>query len=391
MPPRSSPRSAALAVLATAGVACGVFAFAARGLPVLPEELASAAALGFPMGPETHPLLAHAVGLVGIACLFLAVGLPVAILTRSAAVSTATVATLALHPSTFAAATHVRYAATPLPDGTPTALGACVAVGAAVGLALLGHALRNGPGRHLPLLVVGGLAALWIPHTLERTRTTLPAREARAADAATLLDAVAATPDAAVLLVPERDGHSREVATLVRGAPHRATDDPRKLLGAPAVTLVGYGPRFDEGAPSAAARARIHGTLRIGADVSLLGPAASAIPVATADDEPAFEARLGPAFADAALAFVAVATDAEGNHRLVVRGLPDAVVERRPERDGGVRIAWRPSWRDPSGAREFRWEVGDLLPRGGSLVWTITAVRGSETTAAPFRRVVAQR
>ncbi|MEY2742818.1 MAG: hypothetical protein RIS21_1189, partial [Planctomycetota bacterium] len=140
----SAPRSPKVPVLAAFAATCLAalgYALAARSLPALPEELASAAALGLVVGPNTPPTALHLVGIVGVACLIMAIALPVAVLTRSATTTVSVVTVIAVHPSSFAAATHVRYAATPLADGTPSALGGLVAVGTAVAVAVVGAAL----------------------------------------------------------------------------------------------------------------------------------------------------------------------------------------------------------------------------------------------------------
>lgn len=386
-----SPKVPVLTALAATCVAALGYAAAARGLPTLPEEVASAAALGMVVGPETSPTALHLVGIVGVACLMMAIALPVAVLTRSATTTVSVVAVIAVHPSSFAAATHVRYAATPLADGTPSALGGLVAVGTAVAVAAVGATLANTRFRRLPLILAVLLALLWIPHTLSRTREAAPRRDARARDLGTLSETATRVPESLLLVVPEREGVEREVAALVNAFPGRATDDPRKVINARVMTLVTYGGMSSDGSPSGPIEARVRATLHVGDDVALVNPPASALALRVPDDEPTFEARLGPAFADASLAFVGVATDGRGRHRIVERRLGNDVVERRRDADGGVRIAWRPSWRDPSGEREFRWESGDLLPNDGALVWTIVATDGKTVVCAPFRRVTAQR
>lgn len=390
----SAPRSPKVPVLAAFAATCLAalgYALAARSLPALPEEVASAAALGLVVGPNTPPTALHLVGIVGVACLMMAIALPVAVLTRSATTTVSVVTVIAVHPSSFAAATHVRYAATPLADGTPSALGGLVAVGTAVAVTVVGAALSHSRFRRLPLVAAALLAVLWIPHTLSRTREAAPRREARARDVGTLSEAVTRVPEALLLVVPERDGVERDVAALVNAFPMRATEDPRKLCDARVATLVTYGGMSSDGSPSGPIEARVRATLRVGEDVALVNPPASALALRIPDDEPTFEARLGAAFAEATLAFVGVATDARGRHRIVERRLGNDVVERRREKDGTYRIAWRPSWRDPSGEREFRWESGDLLPHDGALVWTIVATDGRTAVCAPFRRVTAQR
>ena len=390
----SAPRSPKVPVLAGFAATCVAalsYALAARGLPALPEELASAAALGIRVGPNTPPTAVHLVGIVGVACLMMAVALPVAVLTRSATTTISTVAVVAVHPSSFAAATHVRYAATPLADGTPSALGGLVAVGGAVSVAVVGAALANSRFHRLPLAIAATLAVLWVPHAIARTREAAPRRDARARDVATVSDAAIRIPEALLLVVPERDGVERDVAALVNAFPSRATDDPRRLCDARVATLVTYGGMSPEGPPSGPLEARARTTLRVGHDVALVNPPASILANRGPDDEPTFEARLGAAFANARLAFVDIATDARGRHRVIERRLGPEVVERRHDADGTVRVSWRPSWRDPSGEREFRWESGDLLPHDGALVWTIVAADGDTVTCAPFRRVTAQR
>ncbi len=367
----ATSRRVLVASTATSTVMATAYAILSSGLAPLPEEAAALAAIGI-WSPE-DPLsasLAHVPGIVAVTMVGMILGTAIGLLTERVDLSVGAIVTWALHPSTFAFSNHLRYAPTPEADGTPSMLGAVVSIATVAGIVLVGRSIpiRRGPCVTGIILVL--LGGLWIPASYARVQSTLSGRTARANNLTSVLALVRQSPTHCVFLVPEHDGVEYEIEALVNATSGFANSDPATIPHEGKMTLAGLGPILEDGfLKNTAPVIRPLGNVESTNQIRNPHPNLCEISLRVPDDEPVFSAVFQSELLKSQLFFIAIATDSMGRSRLVTRALDRDILDLSTDQHLTT-VKWRPSWRSSTGARELRWEDGELLPHGGVLRWT---------------------